>query len=85
MGPASAYAGHKYGGAPTSGGFIRKPEGYEGALSSSEMNAFIDAQQAEKEELRLEYVDEVNSRFGPGTVSQDARIEELRDYLGPIR
>ena len=82
--PGAAYAGHKSVDAPT-GGFIRKLEGYEGALTSAEMDPFIDAQQAEKEELRREYVDEVNSRFGPGTVSQDARIEELRDYLGPIR
>ena len=49
------------------------------------MDPFIDAQQAERDTLMEGYAEEVNRRFGPGTVSQDARIEELRDYLGPIR
>ena len=37
-----------------------------------------------KEALRQQYIDEINAQYGPGTVRQGAKIDEISRYLGPV-
>ena len=83
-GVGSALAGYAAG-QPRSAGVFDLPGEYQQALTNEDLMAQIESRTATKEALRQKYVDQVNDRHGPGTLQPGARIEEIRDYLGPVR
>jgi hypothetical protein len=92
VGGLSAMAGN-LAGRPGSAGLINIPQDSliqqqlpeEGVMSQAAMLRAIEQAAAEKELRRQAYIDEVNARFGAGTLMPGARIEEIRDRLGPVR
>ena len=84
VGAASALAGYEAG-QPRSAGVFNLPGEYRQALSQEDLLAQIEAKNVRKEALRQQYIDEVNSLHGPGTLQPGARIEEISNYLGPVR
>jgi hypothetical protein len=84
VGAASALAGYEAG-QPRSSGVFNLPGEYRQALSQEDLLAQIEAKNARKEALRQKYIDEVNALHGPGTLQPGARIEEISNYLGPVR
>jgi predicted nucleic acid-binding protein len=84
VGAASALAGYEAG-QPRAAGVFNLPGEYRQALSQEDLLAQIEAKAAQKEALRQQYIDEVNATYGEGTLQPGARIEEIRDYLGPVR
>ena len=92
VGGLSAMAGN-LAGRPDSAGLINIPQDSliqqqlpeEGVMSQAAMLRAIEQAAAEKELRRQAYIDEVNARFGAGTLMPGARIEEIRDRLGPVR
>ncbi len=84
VGAASALAGYAAG-QPRSAGVFNLPGEYRQALSQEDLLAQIEAKNVRKEALRQKYIDEVNALHGPGTLQPGARIEEISNYLGPVR
>jgi hypothetical protein len=84
VGAASALAGYEAG-RPRATQVFNLPGEYRQALSQEGLLAQIEAKAAQKEALRQQYIDEVNATYGEGTLQPGARIEEIRDYLGPVR
>jgi len=84
VGAASALAGYAAG-QPRSAGVFNLPGEYQQALSQEDLLAQIEAKNVRKEALRQKYIDEVNALHGPGTLQPGARIEEISNYLGPVR
>ena len=84
VGAASALAGYEAG-QPRSSGVFNLPGEYQQALTQEDLLAQVEVKNARKEALRQQYIDEVNSLHGPGTLQPGARIEEISNYLGPVR
>jgi hypothetical protein len=84
VGAGSALAGYAAG-QPRSAGVFNLPGEYRQTLSQEDLLAQIEAKTARKEVLRQQYIDEVNALHGEGTLQPGARIEEISDYLGPVR
>jgi len=84
VGAASALAGYAAG-QPRSAGVFNLPGEYQQALSQEDLLAQIEAKNVRKEALRQKYIDEVNALHGAGTLQPGARIEEISNYLGPVR
>lgn len=92
VGGLSAGAGH-LAGRPTSAGMLSlSPDSAlfdeidsGGSIDQATLLRAIEAAGRKKEALRQSYIDEINARHGEGTVAPGARIEEISDYLGPVR
>ena len=55
-----------------------------GVVGQETMLRAIMAADERKEALRQQYIDEINAQYGPGTVQQGAKIDEISRYLGPV-
>ena len=92
VGGLSAGAGH-LAGRPTSAGMLSLSPGSAlfdeidsgGSIDQATLLRAIEAAGRKKEALRQSYIDEINARYGEGTIAPGARIEEISDYLGPVR
>jgi len=72
--------------APGAGGLFTPPgPGYEGVVTSEGMERVAEAKELRNQAIRQQYIDEVNQRYGAGTLGPTARMDEIRDYLGPLR
>jgi len=72
--------------APGAGGLFTPPgPGYEGVVTSEGMERVAEAKELRNQAIRQQYIDEVNQRYGAGTLGPTARMDEIRDYLGPVR
>ena len=91
-GAAAGYASAS----PETGGTISIPSGSDilreipsdplrgGVVGQETMLRAIMAADERKEALRQQYIDEINTQYGPGTVQQGAKIDEISRYLGPV-
>ena len=87
-GAAAGYASAS----PETGGTISIPSGSAilgeipsgGVVGQETMLRAIMAADERKEALRQQYIDEINAQYGPGTVRQGAKIDEISRYLGPV-
>ena len=90
LGGASAGLGH-LAGRPTSAGQLSLPQGSpllgaagDGPVDQATMLRIVEDAAQRKEALRSQYINEINSRFGFGTVGPGARMEEIAQYLPGI-
>ena len=82
-GALSALAGYESA-KPTSGGtFLPPGPGYENVESMEDILAVAARKESDKEVRRQQYLKE--ARAAGADVSDDARIAELAEHLGPIR
>jgi len=83
-GAGSALAGYELSRPRSAGMFTAPGPGYEELFTTEDIDRISAAKQRRKEALRQQYIDEINNKYGFGTVGPGARIEEISEYLGPV-
>ena len=84
VGAGSAVAGYESARPRSSGLFTAPGPGYEELFTTEDIDRISAAKQRRKEALRQQYIDEINNKYGFGTIGPGARIEEISEYLGPV-
>lgn len=82
-GAASAAAGYRSAAPRSAGRFTPPGPGYEGVTSQADILAIAERKELEREARRRRYIEDV--RAAGFQVPDDARIEDLAEFLGPIR
>ena len=83
-GAGSALAGYELSRPRSAGMFTAPGPGYEELFTTEDIDRISAAKQRRKEALRQQYIDEINNKYGFGTVGPGARIEEISEYLCPV-
>tara|TARA_Y100000593_G_C4267170_1_gene315406 strand:- start:39 stop:1322 length:1284 start_codon:yes stop_codon:yes gene_type:complete len=83
LGAGSALAGYEWSRPRSAGVFTPPGPGYEDALTQADILAIAESKELEREARRQQYIEE--ARAAGFVVSDNARIEDLAEVLGPIR